>query len=140
MNRPPLPSFLAKRPQLRAFCTRFLRFGIVGVVASAIHYGIYALLIWLGYGENLAYSFGFLFSLCCNYVLTTYFTFRQRPSKRNVAGFIASHVLNYFVEIGLLNLFLWMGFSRWLAPIMDMAVAAFINFLVLQFAYLYRRE
>lgn len=140
MNRPTLPSFLEKRPRLRAFCARFLRFGLVGVVASAIHYVVYALLIWWGCGENLAYTSGFLFSLCCNYVLTTYFTFQQRPSKRNVAGFLASHVLNYFVEIGLLNLFLWMGFSRWLAPIMDMAVAAFINFLVLQLAYLYRRE
>ena len=76
---------------------------------------------------------------CCNYLLTTYFTFRQSPTRRNAAGFVASHVLNYFVEIGLLNLFLWMGFSEWVAPILDMAVAAGINFLVLQVAFLYKR-
>jgi putative flippase GtrA len=56
-----------------------------------------------------------------------------------VTGFIASHILNYFVEIALLNLFLWLGFSEWIAPILDMAIASFINFLVLQFAFLYKR-
>ena len=126
-------------PKLQATCYRFLRFGIVGVVASGIHYGIYALLITLDADANIAYTAGFIVSLCCNYLLTTYFTFRQSPSKRNVTGFIASHILNYFVEIGLLNLFLWMGFSEWIAPILDMAIAAIINFLVLQVAFLYKR-
>ena len=114
---------------------RFVRFGIVGVVASGIHYGVYALALTLGCEANIAYSAGFLVSLCCNYLLTTYFTFRQRPSRRNAVGFAASHVLNYFVEIALLNLFLWMGFSEWTAPLLDMAVAAGINFLVLQLAF-----
>lgn len=118
---------------------RLIRFAIVGVLASAIHYGIYALFVWSGAEMNVAYTIGFLVSLCCNYLLTTYFTFRQSPTRRNAAGFVASHVLNYFVEIGLLNLFLWMGFSEWVAPILDMAVAAGINFLVLQVAFLYKR-
>ena len=118
---------------------RLIRFAIVGVLASAIHYGIYALFVWSGAETNVAYTIGFLVSLCCNYLLTTYFTFRQSPTRRNAAGFVASHVLNYFVEIGLLNLFLWMGFSEWVAPILDMAVAAGINFLVLQVAFLYKR-
>jgi len=43
------------------------------------------------------------------------------------------------VEIALLNLFLWLGFSEWIAPILDMAIASCINFLVLQFAFLYKR-
>ena len=126
-------------PEKRTIVYRFLRFGLVGIIASAIHYGIYALLIMLRQDANIAYTAGFVISLCCNYILTTYFTFRQNPNKRNVTGFIASHILNYFVEITLLNLFLWIGFSEWVAPILDMAIAACINFLVLQFAFLYKR-
>ena len=139
MSHQALQTFWQTHPALQTAFLRFLRFGLVGVVASAIHYGIYALLLMLDSDVNVAYTTGFLVSLCCNYVLTTYFTFRQRPTRRNVAGFVASHILNYFVEIGLLNLFLWMGVSEWLAPVLDMAVAAFINFLVLQVAYLYKR-
>ena len=122
-----------------ATINRFLRFALTGIVASAIHYGVYALLITLHQDANISYTAGFIVSFLCNYVLTTYFTFQQRPSRRNVMGFAASHLLNYFVEIGLLNLFLWVGFSEWVAPILDMGVAACINFLVLQFAYLYKR-
>lgn len=128
-----------QHPEKRAIAYRFLRFGLVGIIASGIHYGVYALLILLHQDANIAYTAGFVISLCCNYILTTYFTFRQNPNKRNVTGFIASHILNYFVEIGLLNLFLWIGFSEWIAPILDMAIASFINFLVLQFAFLYKR-
>lgn len=128
-----------RHPQAAATLLRLMRFGIVGVVASAIHYGIYALLLTLHVDVNIAYTAGFMVSLCCNYVLTTYFTFRQQPSARNIAGFLGSHVVNYFVEIGLLNLFLWMGVGEWLAPILDMAVAAGINFIILQVAFLYKR-
>lgn len=114
---------------------RLIRFAIVGLLASAIHYAVYALALTLGASANLAYTAGFLVSLCCNYALTTYFTFRQRPSRRNAVGFAMSHLLNYFVEIGFLNFFLWLGFSQWLAPILDMAVAALINFAVLHLAF-----
>ncbi|MBR0272993.1 MAG: GtrA family protein [Bacteroidaceae bacterium] len=134
-----IQTYWNKHPEKRTIVYRFLRFGLVGIIASAIHYGIYALLIMLRQDANIAYTAGFVISLCCNYILTTYFTFRQNPNKRNVTGFIASHILNYFVEIALLNLFLWLGFSEWIAPILDMAIASFINFLVLQFAFLYKR-
>lgn len=134
-----IQTYWNKHPEKRTIVYRFLRFGLVGIIASAIHYGIYALLIMLRQDANIAYTAGFVISLCCNYILTTYFTFRQNPNKRNVTGFIASHILNYFVEIALLNLFLWIGFSEWVAPILDMAIAACINFLVLQFAFLYKR-
>ena len=37
------------------------------------------------------------------------FTFRSKPSSRNAVGFGFSHLINYLLEIGLLNLFLWIG-------------------------------
>ena len=114
---------------------RLIRFAIVGLLASAIHYAVYALALTLGASANLAYTAGFLVSLCCNYALTTYFTFRQRPSRRNAVGFAMSHLLNYFVEIGFLNFFLWLGLSRELAPIAVLAIAVPTNFVLVRFVF-----
>lgn len=131
--------YWSSKPKTQATFHRFIRFGIVGVIASCIHYGVYAFLLSLDNDTNIAYTAGFIVSLCCNYFLTAYYTFKQSPTKRNVTGFVASHILNYFIEIGLLNLFLWMGFNEWIAPILDMAFASIINFIVLQIAFLYKR-
>ena len=43
--------------------------------------------------------------------------------------------MNYLMEIGLLNLFLWLDVSKWLAPILVMAIAVPINFLLLNVVY-----
>ena len=73
--------------------------------------------------------------LFCNYGLTTYFTFKGKPSKSNVAGFAGSHVLNYLLEIGLLQLFLWLGASKWLSPILVMVIVVPINFVLLRLVF-----
>ena len=48
--------------------------------------------------------------------------------------------MNYFMEIGLLNLFLWLDFSKWLAPVLVMAIAVPINFLMLHFVFLHKQK
>ena len=54
----------------------FIRFCIVGVVATLIQYGVYYLIqlmsdssLWL----NLSYTVGYVVSLVCNFFMTTYF-------------------------------------------------------------------
>ena len=50
-----------------------IRFGIVGVIATGIQYGIYYLL--LGHlNETAANTVGYLVSFVCNFIMTTYFT------------------------------------------------------------------
>ena len=51
----------------------FVRFGVVGVVATALHYGIYWLLHDL-MNVNLAYTIGYFISFVVNYVLSARFT------------------------------------------------------------------
>lgn len=118
---------------------RIFRFGITGSVSSFIHYGAYCLAL-LYCNPTVSYTVGYMVGLVCNYVMTTYFTFRQQPSKKNAAGFVTSHVINYLLEIGLLNLFLWMGLGQWLAPIVVMVIVVPINFLILRFVFLYRKN
>ena len=98
----------------------FIRFGIVGIVAVGIHYGVYMLLLiamgidWraaagTNWHTNVAYTIGYIISLGCNLWLTAYFTFKERITAKRTGGFVISHGINYILHIILLNLYLWMG-------------------------------
>ena len=57
------------------------RFGIVGVVAVAINYAIY--LVLLPYiDKSVAYAIGYVVSFCFNYWLSAHFTFKQEGDKQ----------------------------------------------------------
>lgn len=112
----------------------FIRFVIVGIVATAIHYGLYFLLQFL-IEVNIAYTTGYLISFIANFYLTAYFTFRTRPSWGKAFGFGGVHLCNYLLHIGLLNLFLYLGLSKTLAPIPVFAIAIPINFLMVKFVF-----
>lgn len=126
-------------PSVQADIWRIVRFGIVGTVCSLIHYGIYCMCVLMS-NANIAYTIGYIIGLVCNYVLTTYFTFNKKPTKLNAAGFVGSHIINYLMEIGLLNLLLWLDISKWLSPILVMIIAVPINFLMLHFVYLHKKN
>ena len=113
---------------------RLFRFGITGTICSLIHYAIYCLFL-LFTNTTIAYTAGYGVGLLCNYGLTTYFTFKGKPSKNNVAGFVGSHILNYLLEIGLLHIFLWLGASKWLSPILVMVIVVPINFVLLRLVF-----
>ena len=114
------------------------RFGVVGVVATAIQYGIYWWLVDY-MNETLANTIGYLVSFCCNFLLTTYFTFRVSPSKKRAEGFALSHLVNWAMQSGVLNAALWLGVpSKW-APIPMFAVCVPINFLLVRYFVKLRR-
>ena len=108
-----------------------VRFGIVGVVATVAHYGIYLLLLPLMDG-SVAYTIGYLLSLALNYYLSSRFTFRRKRDVRNGIGFIVSHVVNYTLHITLLNVFIGVGIGERLAPIPVYCVAVPVNFLLVR--------
>ena len=112
----------------------FLRFVMVGLFATGLHYGIYFVLqkfIQVNVAYTLAKSPGFV----ANFYLTAYFTFGQPPSWKKAFGFGGAHLTNYLIHIGLLNLFLRLGFSRPLAPIPVFLIAIPVNFLLVRFVF-----
>lgn len=109
----------------------FIRFAIVGVVATGIHYGLY-LLLKLFIGVNVAYTIGYVVSLACNFVLTAKVTFRTDVSALRGVGFILSHAVNYCLHIVLLNLFLKIGVGSSYAPIPVYCIAISVNFLLVR--------
>lgn len=120
-----------------------IRFGIVGVLATLLQYGIYWVLIQF-IGDDLpkakaqfytsaAMTVGYLISFVFNFFASTHFTFRVKANAKRGAGFVFSHVVNYLLQMATLNLFLWLGFSKQLAPIPMFCICVPVNFLLVRF-------
>ena len=112
---------------------QLIRFGIVGVIATGIHYGIYRIFLkWLN--PTLAYSIGYAVSFIFNFFLSSYFTFKIRPDIKKGIGFAFSHGINFILHICLLNVFLYLGLPKSLAPFPVFAIVVPVNFILVQTA------
>lgn len=120
--------------QKKQLLGQLIRFGIVGVVATIVHYTIYWVLQhWIN--VNVAYTIGYILSFLMNYLLSAHFTFKEKTSAKNGLGFASAHLTNYFLHMVLLNFFLWLGVNRTLAPLPVYAIAVPVNFLLVRFAF-----
>lgn len=111
-----------------------IRFAIVGVAATALHYAIYWVLQhWIN--VNVAFTIGYVLSFLMNYYLSARFTFREQTTAQNGIGFGGAHLVNYCLQILLLNFFLWVGLSRSLAPLAVYAIAVPTNFVLVRLVF-----
>lgn len=115
----------------RLLKVEFVRFAIVGVVATAIHYGLYYLLLG-SLNVNIAYSIGYIVSLICNFILSASFTFKSQANVKKGFGFVCSHLINYLLHIAFLNFFLFIGIPDKVAPIPVFCCVFPINFLLVR--------
>ena len=109
-----------------------LRFGIVGLSATAIQYTAY----WVGLqftNHNLAMTVAYLLSFAFNLWASLRYTFRVGGTPGRGAGFAMAHVVNYLLQMATLNLFVDLGVSKTLAPLPMFAVCVPINFLLVRF-------
>ena len=111
-----------------------IRFGIVGTTAMVIHYGIYYILLPF-MNMNIAYTIGYFLSFLCNFVMSSYFTFKVKPSWKRLIRFAGSHGINYFLHIILFNVFLWLGVHHLIAPPLVMLVAMLVQFTILRVVF-----
>lgn len=121
----------------------FLRFCIVGSIATLLHYGVYLALqtfmyhgIWL----SVAYTIGYCTSLICNFFMTTYFTFHTQVSVKKATGFGASHLVNYLLHIILFNIYIALGVNKVYAPIFVLIVAVPVNYTILHFVFTHHKK
>ena len=110
---------------------QFMRFGMVGFLAVAVQYMVYWLILPIA-SHNVAYTIGYLISFLANYLLTTAFTFKTEKSYSNGIGFAVCHVINYFLQMALLNLFVYVGCDKVYAPIPVYAICVPTNFLLVR--------
>ena len=112
----------------------FIRFGIVGVIATGIHYGLYYVLNLI-MNVNVAYTIGYVVAWFCNFYLSAHFTFKTQASLKRGVGFALSHGINYLLHMGLLNLFLWLGLSEIWAPVPVFCIAIPVNFILVRYVF-----
>ena len=105
----------------------FVRFVMVGIFATALHYGLYFVLQRV-INVNIAYTLGYALSFIANFYLTAYFTFGRKPSWRKAFGFGGAHLCSYLLHMGL-------GIPKPLAPIPVFAIAIPVNFLLVRFVF-----
>lgn len=120
-----------------------IRFGVVGVTATAIQYGIYLLFLPLlahffpSTADNplatAANTIGYLVSFAFNFVASTRYTFHVKANARRGAGFALSHIINYLLQTCFLNLFILLGLSKQTAMIPMFCVCVPVNFLLVRF-------
>ena len=127
------------------FNVESLRFVVVGVVATAIHYGVYAVLFhFMALSHNVAYTVGYATSLVFNCVATFVWGFRTAFTWLKVAKFLGCHAINYFLHIIFLNFFIWIGLPPLIAPAAVYCIVVPINLFLVRYAlkntFLYRDD
>lgn len=120
-----------------------VRFGIVGIAATLLQYGIYYCLIqFIGDGMSpakqhfwttAAMTIGYILSFVFNFFASTRFTFRVKANAKRGAGFVFSHCINYALQMLTLNFFLWVGIPKAWAPIPMFCICVPVNFLLVRF-------
>ena len=116
-----------------------VRFVFVGTFGTGVQYGIYYLLLmvfqrqWpdVGILTSVAFTVGFVVEMVCNYFLTSYYTFRVKPSLKNIGGFLIGRALNYVIQWLFLHTMIWLQISEEWAGIIAIMLAGVINYFVL---------
>ena len=112
---------------------QFIRFCIVGGICAMIDAAVfYVVRLFAPY--QVALISGYLISLCVNYLLTVYWTFRTGSSVLNLVGIIGAHMFNLFiVRMGLMLLFVEiLGLKDSIAYLPMAAISAVTNYLVIR--------
>ena len=108
-----------------------VRFCIVGVLATALQYGIYLLLIkW--FEPQISNTVGYLLSFMFNYIASTKFTFKVQSTTKRGIGFAFAHLVNFGLQTVFLTLFLWLGLPKTIAMIPVFGICVPINFLLVR--------
>ena len=109
-----------------------IKFGLVGLVATFIHYLIYWILM-SSISLNIAYFIGYGISFIANFCLTSYFTFNVKPTIRRGLSFGLSHFINYLLQVVLLNIFFYLGINASIAPCPVFLIVIPLNFILVRY-------
>lgn len=120
---------------------QFMRFCIVGGTCAMIDAAIFYI-VRLFAPYQVALVSGYLLSLCVNYLLTVYWTFKTGSSVKNLVGIVGAHLFNLFiVRMGLMLLFVEaLGLKDSIAYIPMTVISAITNYLVIRTVIKYSRK
>lgn len=117
---------------MNAMLHQFLRFGLVGMVNTAVGLSvIYALMLGLGVSPALSNMAGYAVGLCVSFVLNSRWTFRDRMSLSGALRFLGAFAISYAANLAcLLALIGPAGIAPEIAQLAAMVVYTLVFFLL----------
>ena len=129
-------NWFSKNPVGKLF-EQFIKFGLVGVTNTALAYGIYALVLWLGGHYILASALSFVVSVAWSFLLNNRFVFRNETGETRVwwKTLLKTYLAYAFTGLLLANalLYLWidvLNVNEHLAFFMNLVITIPLNFLL----------
>lgn len=110
--------------------SRFLRFLVVGGLNTALNYGVYALLLFVGLGYVLAVTFSFIIGLIINFKTNARFVFDDKSNRRFLL-YVLTWLALYFANVQAIGWLVRSGVNSYLAGavmVPPIAIAAFLAF------------
>ena len=111
---------------------KFMRFVAVGVLNTAIGYGLYLAGLGLGLKPSLALAIAWSLGAAFNYFSIGSIVFRQRGMNL-LPRFLLAYVGVYIFNLTLLNAAIRLGAPAWAAQGLVLPVVVVANYLVLNF-------
>lgn len=114
----------------------FIKFNIVGIINTALTYGVYSLTVFLTDNYNVALIADYSIGIATSFILNKYITFKNKDKInfsmifKMILSYVPSFVLNLIslhVLIGKLN---W---NKYLAQLLTAACIAYISFILQKF-------
>ena len=120
-----------------SFFVQFIKFGIVGLSNTAISYGVYALLTFLGCFYLLSNVIAFIVSVFNSFFWNNKFVFKKEEgTKRNILWTLCKTFLSYAgTGLVLSNIMLFIFVEKWnmskyIAPLLVLIVTIPLNFII----------
>ncbi len=140
-----LKTLTRRLPEKYRSAVRFVCVGTFGTALQyAIYYGFLALfdVVWAESTLRVttAFTLGFCIEMIANYFLTSFYTFRTRPSVKNAGGFMLGRLVNYLIQVGFLHILIACTLSEELSGIVAIMLAGVVNYFVLVPFYSRKKE
>jgi putative flippase GtrA len=114
----------------RVLDAEFVRFCIVGGIATAMNYGFFLLLYLLGTNYLAASAAGYIIGVLGGFVLNRRFTFRSRSVRygREMASYFGVYTVSLFLGLGLLRLLVGAGVNVLIANVATIGLTTTTNY------------
>lgn len=127
---------LINRIATHATTRQVLRFAVVGVIATAVHYSILTALVEIGHVNKIAATtIGYVFGTIVSYVLNRRFTFEARgtPVMKSFAKYALLYGIGALLNAAIFGALVQAGLYYLLAQVIATGIVLFWNFLGARF-------
>lgn len=111
---------------------QFIKFGIVGCSNTLINLAVYYVCLYLGAHYLLAYTLGFLVSVCNAFYWNNKYVFENKQEKNLLKAFtkvFASYGISFLLSVFLMSIMVEiLNISSVIAPILKLAITIPLNF------------